>query len=87
MNTEELKAKTVDELHKLLLDTRKAQMNMRFQRTSGQLEKTSEIRKSRRLVAQIKTFMAIKKNAEAAGEKPAAPKKKATAAKTKTKAA
>ena len=87
MNTEELKSKSVDELQKLLLDTRKAQMNLRFQRSGGQLEKTSEIRKTRRTIAQIKTLLTVKKKAETAGEKPAAPKKKATPAKTKKKAA
>ena len=57
MKAEDLKTKTVDELHKLLIDSRKAQMNMRFQRSSGQLEKTHDIRATRRDIARIKTFM------------------------------
>jgi large subunit ribosomal protein L29 len=62
MKTEDLKAKTVDELKKALIDTRKEQMNLRFQRTGGQLEKTSEMRKSRRNIARIKTFINMKQS-------------------------
>lgn len=84
MKAEDLKTKTVDELEKLLLDTRKNQFNLRFQRSGGTLEKTSEMRKTRRTIARIKTFI-TQKNAEAAApvkKKPAAKKTKA-----KTKAA
>ena len=58
MKAEDLKTKTVDELETLLLDARKGQFNMRFQKTQGSLEKTSEIRKNRRDIARIKTFIA-----------------------------
>ncbi len=57
MKAEELKTKTVDELGKLLMDLKKKQFNLRFQRSQGQMENTSEIRKMRRTVARIKTFM------------------------------
>lgn len=80
--TQDVKGKTQDELHKLLLDTRKEQFNLRFQRTGGQLEKTHEIRKARRTVARIKTQLAALRG-EADG-KPVA--KKASAPKTTTKA-
>lgn len=86
MKAEDLKTKTVDELHKLLLDTRKAQFNVRFQRAGGQFEKTGEIRKSRRLVARIKTFL----NAKKAGDdskSAAKPAKTTTKAKSKKAAA
>ena len=66
MKAEDLKTKTVDELQKLLLDTRKGQFNMRFQRTNGQMENTSEIRKTRRTIARIKTFLNAKLREEAA---------------------
>ena len=84
LNAEELKTKTPDELQKLLLDQKKAQFNLRFQRSGGQLDNTSEIRKVRRTIARIKTFLNAQgpdKNAE----KPAP--KKAPAKKTAKKAA
>jgi large subunit ribosomal protein L29 len=84
MKAEDLKTKTVDELQKLLLDTRKTQFNVRFQRAGGQFEKTAEIRKTRRIVARIKTFLNAKNNAVGVKEAvKAAPAK----AKPKTKKA
>ena len=80
LNAEELKTKTPDELQKLLLDQKKAQFNLRFQKSGGQLDNTAEIRKTRRTIARIKTFL----NAKPA-EKPAP--KKAPAKKTAKKAA
>jgi large subunit ribosomal protein L29 len=79
---EDLKGKTKDELIKALLDTRKDQFNLRFQRTGGQLENTSEIRKARRNVARIKTQLSVQRNAEA----PKAARAKAQKAKTTTTA-
>jgi large subunit ribosomal protein L29 len=58
MKAEDLKTKTADELKKLLLDSRKTLLNLRFQKTGGTLENTSAIRKERRTVARIKTFLA-----------------------------
>ena len=55
--TDDLTSKTEDELRALLLDQRKAQMNLRFQRSGGQLEKTHEIRTLRRGIARIKTLL------------------------------
>ena len=73
MKAEDLKTKTEDELKKLLLEQKKAQFNLRFQRANGSLENTAEIRKTRRTIARIKTFL----NAKPEG-KPA-PKKAKTA--------
>ncbi len=61
---EDLKGKTKDELIKALLDTRKDQFNLRFQRTGGQLENTSEIRKTRRNIARIKTQLSTQRKSE-----------------------
>ena len=66
MKAEDLKTKTLDELQKILLDERKGQMNARFQRSNGTLEKTDGMRKSRRTVARIKTFITAKQKEEAA---------------------
>lgn len=79
MKAEDLKTKTPDELQKLLLDTRKAQFNQRFQRSNGQMEKTADIRALRRTIARIKTFM----NAKVAPQKAQTKTKKAAPAKAK----
>ena len=86
MKAEDLKTKTPDELKKLLLETRKEQFNLRFQRTQGALENTSAMRKARRNVARIKTFLNAKNNE---GQAKAAPKttKKTKQAKGKKDAA
>lgn len=79
MKAEDLKTKTPDELQKLLLDQKKAQFNLRFQISGGQLNNTAEIRKTRRAIARIKTFLNAKPAdataAKKATAKAAAPKK------------
>ena len=86
MKAEDLKTKTQDELKKLLLDTRKDQMNLRFQKTNGTLDNTSEMRKKRRTVARIKTYLNAKP-ADKAANVAKAPAKKAAAKKTTKPAA
>jgi len=54
---EDLKGKSVDELKKTLLEKRKEQFNLRFKKTSQELENTSQLRKIRRDIARIKTFI------------------------------
>jgi large subunit ribosomal protein L29 len=54
---EELRAKSDDELSNRLLELKKEQFNLRFQRASGQLENTAEFGKVRREIAQIKTIL------------------------------
>lgn len=86
MKAEDLKTKTPDELQKLLLDQKKAQFNLRFQGSGGQLDNTSEIRKTRRTIARIKTFLNAKPiEAKAPAKK--APAKKAAAKTASEKAA
>ena len=82
MKAEDLKTKTVDELNKLLLDTRKEQFNLRFQRSQGALENTSQMRNVRRNIARIKTFLTAQKAGEIK-----APAKKTTAKKAAPKKA
>ena len=83
MKTEDITGKTPDELKKMLLDLRKEQMNLRFQKTAGQLTNTSQVRKVRRTVASIKTALnapeaaAPKAKAKKTTAKKAAPKKAA----------
>ena len=53
----DLKTKTDDELESLLTDYKKEGMNLRFQKSMGQLEKPSRIRFVRREIARIKTMI------------------------------
>lgn len=56
----ELRVKTSDELRDQLIGLKKEQMNLRFQKASGQLENTSRVRVVRRMIARIKTILAQK---------------------------
>ena len=53
-------AKTPDELATLLLDLRKEQFNLRFQRATGQQEGVSRVQQVRRTIARVKTILAEK---------------------------
>jgi large subunit ribosomal protein L29 len=54
----DIRAKTPDELSTLLLDLRKEQFNLRFQRATGQQENTSRVKVVRRDIARVKTILA-----------------------------
>ncbi|HEX2943542.1 MAG TPA: 50S ribosomal protein L29 [Rhodopila sp.] len=56
----DVRAKTPDELSALLLDLRKEQFNLRFQRATGQQESTGRVREVRREIARVKTIQAEK---------------------------
>ena len=56
MKTEEIRKKTVDQLNTELENLYKESFNLRFQKSSGQLENTSRISKVRKLIARIKTI-------------------------------
>jgi large subunit ribosomal protein L29 len=64
MKAEDFRAKTVDELSDQLASLKKEQFNLRFQKATGQLEKTARIREVRRDIARIKTIAAEKRAAE-----------------------
>lgn len=66
IKAEELRTKSVDELKKQLLELRKEQFNMRFQKSGGQLENTAQIRTVRRDIARVKTVLTQKQAAEQA---------------------
>lgn len=83
LSTEDIRAKSPDELNKMLVDLKKQQMNMRFQKAGGQLNNTAEIRVARRDVARIKTVLTQKETTAPAPAKAA----KKTAAKAKKPAA
>jgi large subunit ribosomal protein L29 len=48
---------TPDQLNAELEKLRKEQFNLRFQKASGQLEKTSRVREVRRSIAQVMTYL------------------------------
>ena len=57
---ENLRANTVDELKAKIVDLKKEQFNLRFQRASGELENTARMRTIRREIARIKTVLGQK---------------------------
>jgi len=60
MNISDVRAKTPDQLGETLLDLKKEQFNLRFQRATGQVEKTHRSRQIRKDIARIKTVLAAK---------------------------
>ncbi len=62
----DIRQKTPDELSTLLLDLRKEQFNLRFQRATGQQEGTARVREVRREIARVKTIQAEKSKSAAA---------------------
>jgi large subunit ribosomal protein L29 len=67
MKAEDLRAKTADELNETLLSLKKEHFNLRFQRSSGQLEDTSQFRRLRRDIARIKTIISDRRRGAASG--------------------
>ena len=62
-DTDDLRHKTPDQLRDQLANLRKEQFNLRFQKATGQLEKTSRVRKVRRDIARIETILSVKSKA------------------------
>jgi large subunit ribosomal protein L29 len=53
----DLRARTADQLEEQLLQLKKEQFNLRFQKATGQLENTARVRQVRRDIARIKTVL------------------------------
>jgi large subunit ribosomal protein L29 len=53
----DLRAKTPDQLTERLVELKKEQFNLRFQKASGQLENTARVRQVRREIATVKTLL------------------------------
>lgn len=62
MKAAELKEKSVEELNAELLSLLREQFNLRMQYSTGQLEKTDQLRKVRRTIARVKTILTEKAN-------------------------
>ena len=65
----DVRAKSDDELKAMVLDLRKEQFNLRFQRASGQLEATGRIKAVRRDIARAKTILGERQRAAAKQQK------------------
>jgi len=61
MNTSELRAKDVAALEKEVSDLLKAHFGLRMQRATQQLTNNSQLGKTRRDIARVKTIIAQKK--------------------------
>jgi large subunit ribosomal protein L29 len=61
----DIRAKSSDQLKDLLLDLRREQFNLRFQRATGQNEGQSRVRAVRRDIARVKTILAEKTSSAA----------------------
>ena len=66
MKADDIRAKTPDQLADELAALKKEQFNLRFQKATGQLEKTARVRQVRRDIARIKTITAQKAAAKKA---------------------
>ena len=56
MKIDEIRNKTTDQLKTELENLYKESFNLRFQKSSGQLENTSRISKVKKLISRIKTI-------------------------------
>ena len=66
----DIRAKGSDNLPSMLLDLRKEQFNLRFQRATGQTEGVGRVRQVRRDIARVKTIMSEQKRSAASSVKP-----------------
>ena len=60
MKATELKEKSVEELNAELINLLREQFNLRMQHSTGQLEKTDQLRTVRRNIARVKTILTEK---------------------------
>jgi large subunit ribosomal protein L29 len=59
MKMSDVRALSKDQVKDEILKLKKEQLNLRFQRASGQLEKTNRIRQIRRDIARLKTAQSV----------------------------
>jgi large subunit ribosomal protein L29 len=65
MKVSELKAKSTDELRQELASLLKAQFGLRMQKATQQLTNTSQLGKTKRDIARVRTVLAQKEKAKA----------------------
>jgi large subunit ribosomal protein L29 len=61
----DLKVMSSDQLEQEILNLKKEQFNLRFQRATGQLENTARVRVVRRDIARVKSLAAQKRRESA----------------------
>ena len=60
MKAADVKALSADQLNEELAKLKKEQFNLRFQKATGQLEKTARVKQVRKDIARVKTIQAEK---------------------------
>ena len=60
MKIDDVRGMTPDQLSENLINLKKEQFNLRFQRATGQLEKTHRVDEVRKDIARIKTVLRAK---------------------------
>jgi large subunit ribosomal protein L29 len=60
MKIDEVRGMTPDQLAEQLVSLKKEQFNLRFQKATGQIEKTHRVEEVRRDIARIKTHLRAK---------------------------
>ena len=60
MKIDEVRGLTPDQLAESLINLKKEQFNLRFQRATGQLEKTHRVDEVRKDIARLKTVLRAK---------------------------
>jgi large subunit ribosomal protein L29 len=60
MKTDEIRGMTPDQLAEQLVNLKKEQFNLRFQKATGQIEKTHRVDQVRKDIARIKTVLRTK---------------------------
>ncbi len=63
MDIDDVRAKSDDELRDQLRNLKKEAFNLRFQRSSGQLENTARVRHVRRDIARVQTVLTERRQA------------------------
>lgn len=53
------KSKDLDKIKEEIVNLKKSLLNMNFQKSTGQLEKTSNIRKAKKDIAKLKTQVSL----------------------------
>ncbi len=57
MKAVDIRTQSTDELNTKLVDLKKEQFNLRFQKATGQLENTARVKQVRRDVARVRTAL------------------------------
>lgn len=66
---DDLRTKSVEDLKKRVIDLKRELMNLRFQKSSGELEKTHRFKEVRRDIARAKTIITEQRNLEVENKK------------------